>query len=108
MSEDGILRFNRRIYVPIETELKKVIMQEMHNVPYARHPGYHKTLTAVKKEFYWPGMKKEVAMYIAHCLECKKVKAKRKNHVGILHPLPIPEWKWDVVIIDFITKFPIT
>jgi hypothetical protein len=26
----------------------------------------------------------------------------------LLHPLPIPEWKWEVVIMDFITKFPRT
>ena len=53
-------------------------------------------------------MKKEVAMYISHCSECQKVKAEHKHPAGLLHPLHIPEWKWDVVIIDFITKFPRT
>ena len=40
MTEDGILQFNGRIYVPNESELKNIIMQEMHNLPYAGHLGY--------------------------------------------------------------------
>ena len=78
----------------------------MHNVPYAGHPGYQKTLTTVRKEYFWPGMKKDVVEYIAKCMECKRVKVKHKHPAGFLQPLPIPEWKWEVVTIDFITKFP--
>jgi hypothetical protein len=39
-------------------------------------------------------------------LECQKVKAKHRHPVGLLQPLPIPEWKWEVVTMDFITKLP--
>jgi hypothetical protein len=53
-------------------------------------------------------MKKEVANYIARCLECQKVKTEHKHPVGLLQPFPIPEWKWEVVTIDFITKLPRT
>jgi hypothetical protein len=49
-----------------------------------------------------------VANYIAKCLECQKVKTKHRNPVGLLQPLPIPEWKWEVVTVDFITKLPKT
>ena len=108
MTEDGIIQFNGRIYVLAKSELKKIIIQEMHNVPYAGHPQYQKTLTAFKKQFYWPGLKKEVAMYIAHYLECHRVKAEHKHPASLLHPLHILEWKWEVVAIDFITKFPRT
>ena len=108
MTKDEILQFNVIIYVLAESEPKKILMQEMHNVPYARHPGYQKTLTTTKKEFYSSGMKKEVAMYIARYLECQKVKAERKHPAGLLHPLLILEWKWDVVTIDFITRIPRT
>ena len=47
-----------------------MILQKIHNVPYAGHPGYQKTLTTFQKEYYWLGMKKEVVRYIAQCLEC--------------------------------------
>ena len=40
MTKDGIIQFNGIIYVPTEGDLKKIILQEIHNVPYAGHPGY--------------------------------------------------------------------
>ena len=50
-------------------------------------------------------MKKEVDNYIARFL---KVRTEHRNPVGLLQPFPIPKWKWEVVIVDFITKFPKT
>jgi hypothetical protein len=51
-------------------------------------------------------MKKEVVDVIAKCLECQKVKAEYRHPAGLLQSLPIPEWKWEVVTMDFITKLP--
>jgi hypothetical protein len=62
----------------------------------------------VKKQYYWPGMKKEVVDFIARCLECQKFKVEHRHPTGLLQPLPIPEWKWEVVTMDFITKLPRT
>ena len=53
-------------------------------------------------------MKKEVVDFISKCLECQKVKDEHRHPAGLVQPLPIPEWKWEVVIMDFITKFPRT
>ena len=42
-------------------------------------------------------------------MKCEKVKVEHHYPVDLLHPLPIPEWKWDVVATYFIiTKFPET
>ena len=49
--------------------MKNAVLKEMHNVPYARHPGYHKEIAVVRSQYFWPGMKKEVANYISRCLE---------------------------------------
>jgi hypothetical protein len=38
-----------------------MILHEMHNVPYAGHPRYQKTMAAVKSHYFWPGMKKDIA-----------------------------------------------
>ena len=51
-------------------------------------------------------MKKDVASYIAKCMECQRVKVEHRHLAGLLQPLPILEWKCVVVTIDFITKFP--
>ena len=53
-------------------------------------------------------MKKDIVYYIARCMEFQKVKVDYRLPTGLLQPLPIPKWKWEVVIIDFITKFPKT
>ena len=52
--------------------------------------------------------KKEIADFIARCLECQKVKFEHRHPPGLLQPLQIPEWKWDVDSMDFITKLPKT
>jgi hypothetical protein len=49
-----------------------------------------------------------VANYIAICLECQKVKDGHKHPTWLLQPFPIPEWKMEVVTIDFISKLPRT
>jgi hypothetical protein len=93
LDKDEIFMYKGRIYVPNSHELKNMILREMHNVPYVGHLGYQKTIAAVKSQYYWPDMKKEVANFIARCLECQKVKAKHRHPIGLLQPLPIPEWK---------------
>ena len=44
LNNNGIIQFDRRIYVRTEGDLKKNILQEMHNVPYAGRLCYHNTL----------------------------------------------------------------
>jgi hypothetical protein len=40
LDNDEILMYRGIIYVPNSHELKKLILREMHNVPYVGHPGY--------------------------------------------------------------------
>jgi hypothetical protein len=105
---DGILLHKNKIFVPNVQDLKRIILHEMHNAPYAGHPGYQKTITAVKSQYFWPGMKREIAKYIARCMECQKVKIEHRHPTRLLQPLPIPEWKWEVVTMDFIMGLPRT
>jgi hypothetical protein len=80
----------------------------MHNVTYVGHPGYQKTVAGVKSHYFWLGMKREIVEYIARCMECQKVKAEHRHPTGLLQPLPIHEWKWEVVTMDFIIGLPRT
>jgi hypothetical protein len=108
LDNDEIIMYKDIIYVPNSQELKNMILREMHNVPYVGHRGYHKTIATIKSQYYWPGMKKEVVDFIAICLECQKVKAGHIHLASLVQPLPIPDWKWEVVTMDFNTKLPRT
>jgi hypothetical protein len=66
---DGILLRKSKIFVPNVEDLKCMILHEMHNVPYAGHPGYQKTVAGFKSHYIWLGMNKEVTEYIARCME---------------------------------------
>jgi hypothetical protein len=100
--------YKRKKIVPNVQCLKQMILNEMHNVPYAGHPGYQKIVAAVKSHYFWLGMKREIIEYIARCMECQKVKVEHRHPAGLMQPLPIPEWNWEVVMMDFITGFPRT
>jgi hypothetical protein len=106
MTEGGLLTYRDRLYIPNCDDLKRFIMDELHKRPYTGHPGYQKMITATRKQFYWPGLKKDVAKYLAQCIECQQVKAEHRHPAGLLHPLPIPEWKWETISMDFITGLP--
>jgi hypothetical protein len=93
LKEDGILMYRRRVYVSNVQELKNLLLLEMHKVPYVGHPNYQKIIAGVKKQYYWPSMKKEVVDFIVRCLECQKVKAKHRHPASLLQHFPIPDWK---------------
>ncbi|GJX25165.1 putative reverse transcriptase domain-containing protein [Tanacetum coccineum] len=56
--------------------------------------------------YWWPGMKRDIATYVSKCLTCSKVKAEHQRPSGLLQQPEIPEWKWDKITMDFITKQP--
>jgi hypothetical protein len=71
MMEGGLLTDRNRLYIPDCDELKRFIMDELHKRPYTSHPGYQKMITDTRKQFYWPGLKKDIAEYLAKCIECQ-------------------------------------
>jgi hypothetical protein len=60
----------------------------------------------LKEQFWWHGMKREIAFYIARCDVCQRVKAEHQRPAGLLQPLKVPMWKWEEVGVDFITDLP--
>ena len=107
-SADGIIRFKDRICVPNNEELRKLILEEAHKIQLSLHPGATKMYQDLKKMFWWQGMKKVVAEYVASCLTCQKVKMEHQKPSGELQPLHIPERKWDSIAMDFVTGLPRT
>ena len=56
------------------------------------------------KQYFWPNMNNEVAKFLARCIECQQVKVEHQHSAGLLQPLPIPNWKWEVINFDFVTR----
>ena len=108
MTEDGRLVFQGRTCVPENEELKRKLMDEAHKTKYTIHPGGTKMYQDMKRTFWWPNMKREVAEHAAHCLTCQQVKAEHMRPAGVLRQLDIPEWKWESISIDFIMGLPKT
>ena len=67
---DGLLRFSSRIYVPLQDELRTLILVEAHRAPYSAHPGVKKMHVDLQRLFYWSRMKCNIADYVARCLKC--------------------------------------
>ncbi|KAK6150843.1 hypothetical protein DH2020_015775 [Rehmannia glutinosa] len=62
----------------------------------------------LKMHYWWPGMKRDIAQYVEQCLICQQIKAEHKRPAGTLQPLPIREWKWERITMDFVTGLPKT
>ncbi|GKB29088.1 putative reverse transcriptase domain-containing protein [Tanacetum coccineum] len=105
---DGALYYMDRIRVPLTGGLRTSIMDEAHKSRYYVHPGADKMYYDLRDIKWWQGMKKDIALYVSKCLTCLKVKAKHQRPSRLLHQPEIPEWKWERIAMDFITKLPRT
>ncbi|GJU15970.1 putative reverse transcriptase domain-containing protein [Tanacetum coccineum] len=103
---DRTLCFNGRSWFPYYGNLRTVIMHESHKSKYSIHPGSDKMYQDMKKLYWWPNIKADVATYVSKCLTCAKVKAEHQRPLGLLVQPEIPQWKWHNITMDFVTKLP--
>ncbi|RVX08378.1 Transposon Tf2-8 polyprotein [Vitis vinifera] len=108
MYEDGSVRFKGRLCVPKDVELRNELLADAHRAKYTIHPGNTKMYQDLKRQFWWSGMKRDIAQFVANCQICQQVKAEHQWPAGLLQPLPIPEWKWDNITMDFVIGLPRT
>ena len=63
-------------------------------------------LTAIRKNYFWPGIRRDIVEYLNKCLECQQVKVEHRHPGGLMQPITVPKWKWEVISLDFITGLP--
>ncbi|GKG41546.1 putative reverse transcriptase domain-containing protein, partial [Tanacetum coccineum] len=91
---DGTLCFNGRSWLIGYGDLRTVIMHKSYKLKYnSIHPGSEKMYQDMKKLYWWPNMKADIATYVNKCLTCAKVKAEYQRPLGLLVQPKIPEWK---------------
>ncbi|GKB67178.1 putative reverse transcriptase domain-containing protein [Tanacetum coccineum] len=78
-------------------------IRSSHKSKYSIHPGSDKMYQDLKKLYWWPNMKAEIATYVGKCITCAKVKVEYQKPSGLLVQPKIPQWKWENITMDFET-----
>ncbi|KAJ9522904.1 hypothetical protein QJQ45_023691 [Haematococcus lacustris] len=108
MDDHGLWRRTGKgtVMVPNDPELREYILHEMHDAAYAGHVGITKTLERLSRVFYWDTMRSDVRHYVTTCDACQRDKSSTLKPGGLLNPLSIPDYRWESVSMDLITKLP--
>ncbi|GJU59909.1 putative reverse transcriptase domain-containing protein [Tanacetum coccineum] len=100
---DEALYYLDRVWVPSKGDV-----DEAHKLKYYVHLGADKMYYDLRDRYWWLRIKKDIAVYVSRCLTCLKVKAEHQRPSGLLQQPEIPEWKWEGMAMDFVTKLPRT
>ncbi|GJY58754.1 putative reverse transcriptase domain-containing protein [Tanacetum coccineum] len=73
------------------TNLGSLVMDEAHKSRYSIHPRADKMYYDLRDVYWWPGMKKDIAIYVSKCMTCLKVKAEHQRPSGLLLQPEIPK-----------------
>jgi hypothetical protein len=84
---EGVVWFKDRLCVPNIKSIRELILKEAHETTYSIHPGSEKMYQDLKKRFWWYGMKREIAEYVAVCDCCQRIKAEHQRPTGLLQPV---------------------
>jgi len=96
-----------KVYVLKDEELRVEIIRLHHDVLAARHGGRWKTVELVTRNYWWPGMTRDVGKYMEGCDLCQRMKNRTEEPVGKLKLSKVPQKTWTHLAVDFITKLPV-
>jgi hypothetical protein len=105
---NGTLWLGKRLCVHSPKPFRELILWEAHDSAYSIHPGRTKMYKDLKARYWWYDMNRDIEEYVSLCDTCQWVKAEHQRSVGLLHPLKIPEWKWEEIRMDIIVGLPST
>ncbi|WMV41696.1 hypothetical protein MTR67_035081 [Solanum verrucosum] len=105
---DGVLRYQGRLCVPNVDDLREQILSEAYSSRYFIHPGATKMYSDLREIYWWNGMKKDIAGFVAKCPNYQQEKVEHKKPGGLSQDISISTWKWEDLNMDFIVGFPRT
>jgi hypothetical protein len=79
VDDQGTLWYKKSLCVPEIKEIRELILREAHDFAYSIHPGSTKMYHDLKSRYWWYGMKRTIAEYVALCCNCQRVKAERQR-----------------------------
>jgi hypothetical protein len=96
------------LYIPANIDLRTSLIKTMHASTWSGHLGFLKTFRNISRVFYWPGLRKDVRIFVSKCDICQRCKTSSALPAGLLQPLEIPSQRWEQVTLDFIMPLPRT
>jgi len=96
-----------KIYVLKDEELRVEIIQLHHDVPAAEHRGRWKTVELVTRNYWWPGVMRDVGKYVEGYDLYQRMKNRMEEVAEKLKLSEILEKPWIYLTVDFIMKLPI-
>jgi hypothetical protein len=104
--DNGIIKYQGRVWLGNQTEAKQAILLALHNSAIGGHSGVNATYHKVRALFSWPHMKQEIQEYISKCAVCQQAKHENTKAPGLLQPIPVPDSAWSMISLDFIEGLP--
>jgi hypothetical protein len=75
---------------------------------YTGHFGFTKSYATLQDSYYWPHMHRDLEeAYLPSCVDSQHNKSQTKKPTGPLHPLTIPDVRFDTVALDFVGPLPL-
>ena len=97
-----------RVVMPESNEIRRLVIAELHEIPFMAHLGVSKTVSKVQNSFYWKGMTSDIKEFVEACPVCQLEKTDHTLTKCQLQSSKIPEAKWQEISLDFITDLPRT
>ena len=89
------------LYIPEVRTLRTELLRRYHETPTAGHFGAEKSWKAIRRGYFWPGLRIDMQRYCHSCEDCQRQAEPNHNKYGHLHPLPIPADRGTDISIDF-------
>jgi hypothetical protein len=110
LSDEGILHvsFDDVPAVAVPLTLRAFVLRQFHTTPLAGHVGSDRTLAAIRRHFYWPGMWRDVRRWIKACHTCAVRKSTRPMHHGLAGIVCKAQMPWQTLGIDIVEASAVT
>ena len=107
-TEEGLIMWKNRVYVPKDDELREDIIRLHHDPPIIGHPGVKRTEELIVRNYWWPYISKDIKLYVSGCDACQRAKPNRQKLAAPLHPNETPTRPWEIISWDLIGPLPLS
>ena len=90
--------------MPKDEELRAEVIRWYYDVLAARHRGQWKIVELVTRNYWWPGITRDIGRYVEECDLCQQIKNRTEEVAGKLKLEKVLEKLWMHISVDFITK----